>query len=196
VLLDMKLRDESTWLVWCWCSQCWEAKTNVQSIHLRKCVLQILILCCADLTSIHLARLAMFSLMMVMAGEMWGEGGWMNVKTERRTMREARSRKKKLLIRIFIHHDPSTFFFLVVSFSSYFFFPLFYFLGNIKMRLTFMVVFFTIYNAQSQRKENFRVLIKKRLWRSVRWSEYICTQKKKSNLNLNLWIFLMSKIYL
>lgn len=52
---------------------------------------------------------------------------------------------KKILIRIFIHHDS-------LFLRRVFFF---FFWGNVKMRLTFMVVFFTIYNAQSQRKRKF-----------------------------------------
>lgn len=48
-------------------------------------------------------------------------------------------------------------------YPSRFFFS-FLFFGNVKMRLTFMVVFFTIYNAQSQRKRKFSC-INQRPWK-------------------------------
>lgn len=113
------------------------SKTNVHSIHLRKCVLYkntflwfFFFLCWFHFDSF----LLFFSRC---------RGRW----------------RKKLLIRILSIT-------ILLSFSAFFFF------GNVKMRLTFMVVFFTIYNAQSQRKRKFSC-INQRPWKQKRKSAQI-----------------------
>lgn len=88
---------------------------------------------------------------------------------------EGENIKKKILIRIFIHHDS--------FFSS---FVVYNFFGgrkkNVKMRLTFMVVFFTIYNAQSQRKRNFSCINQKK----APW-------KGRKKLREELWIGVLAR---
>lgn len=96
-----------------------------------------------------------------------------------------------LLTRISIHLK---FFWILMSSSCFFFGFFLVFWGEkkkyVKMRLTFMVVFFTIYNAQSQRKRKFSCINQKK----APWKKKLRAREREREV---IWVggFLVRCVY-